>query len=44
MDTLADYEPPEYYPGTLREQVKQNAEDSCHALVKQASVSAKPTA
>ena len=37
MDTLADYEPLEYYTDTLRETVKQNAADYFDALVKQAA-------
>ena len=44
MDTLADYEPLEYYTDTLREKVKQNAADYFDALVKQAGVSAKQNA
>ena len=43
MDTLADYEPLEYYTDTLREKVKQNAADYFDALVKRAGVSAKQT-
>ena len=44
MDTLADYEPLEYYTDTLRETVKQNAADYFDALVKRAGVSAKQNA
>lgn len=44
MDTLADYEPLEYYTDTLRDAVQKNAADYFNALVKQSGVNEQENA